>query len=65
MGRLMLFYGPLVVWIVAAAVFFLFVIDRRGRFSLTMVLVALSLGALILGIFAAGAKYADWLATPT
>jgi hypothetical protein len=63
MSRQIFFYGPLAVWVVATAVFVLVVIDRRGRFSVAMALVALTLCALILGIFLAGAKYADWLST--
>jgi hypothetical protein len=66
MGRQIFFYGPLAVWVVATAVFLLVVVvvvERRGRFSLALALIALTLCATILGIFVAGAKYADWLST--
>ena len=59
-----LFWGSLAIWVVAAAVFVMRVIDRRGRLRISTLLALITLVALLLGIFSAGAKYADLIQAP-
>ena len=59
-----LFWGSLAIWVVAAALFVVRTIDRRGRFRIMTLLALITLVALLLSIFLAGAKYADLIQAP-